>query len=42
MRARHAGSSITAALAGKHVPHFKPGKDLRERVNEGRHLPIKS
>jgi hypothetical protein len=22
------------ALAGKYVPHFKPGKDLRERVNE--------
>jgi len=21
-------------LAGKHVPHFKPGKELRERVNE--------
>lgn len=23
------------ALSGKYVPHFKPGKDLRERVNEG-------
>ena len=23
------------ALAGKYVPHFKPGKELRERVNEG-------
>ena len=22
------------ALAGKYVPHFKPGKELRERVNE--------
>ncbi len=21
-------------LPGKHVPHFKPGKQLRERVNE--------
>jgi len=21
------------ALPGKHVPHFKPGKELRERVN---------
>jgi integration host factor subunit beta len=29
------------ALAGKYVPHFKPGKDLRDRVNENRHLPIK-
>jgi integration host factor subunit beta len=22
-------------LAGKFVPHFKPGKELRERVNDG-------
>ena len=22
-------------LAGKYVPHFKPGKELRERVNMG-------
>jgi len=25
------GSAV--ALAGKHVPHFKPGKELRDRVN---------
>ena len=25
------GESV--ALPGKHVPHFKPGKELRERVN---------
>ena len=25
------GSSV--ALPGKYVPHFKPGKELRERVN---------
>ncbi len=24
------------ALPGKYVPHFKPGKQMRERVNEGR------
>jgi integration host factor subunit beta len=30
------------ALSGKHVPHFKPGKDLRERVNAGRDNPIRS
>jgi integration host factor subunit beta len=24
-------------LAGKYVPHFKPGKELRERVNAGMH-----
>jgi integration host factor subunit beta len=23
------------ALSGKHVPHFKPGKELRDRVNKG-------
>lgn len=22
-------------LPGKHVPHFKPGKELRDKVNEG-------
>jgi len=22
-------------LSGKHVPHFKPGKELRDRVNKG-------
>jgi integration host factor subunit beta len=26
------GSAVT--LAGKSVPHFKPGKELRERVDE--------
>jgi len=25
----------------KHSPHFKPGKEMRERVNGSRHLPIK-
>lgn len=28
------------ALPGRYVPHFKPGKDLRERVNAARHLPV--
>jgi integration host factor subunit beta len=27
------GDSVT--LSGKYVPHFKPGKDLRDRVNRG-------
>lgn len=26
------GASVN--LSGKYVPHFKPGKELRERVNE--------
>ena len=25
-------------LASKHVPHFKPGKELRERINESKDL----
>ena len=24
------------SLSGKHVPHFKPGKDLKLQVNQGR------
>jgi integration host factor subunit beta len=30
---RNPKTGETVALAGKYVPHFKPGKDLRERVN---------
>ena len=29
------GDAVT--LTGKYVPHFKPGKELRERVNEPHH-----
>ncbi len=32
---RNPKSGDTVALHGKYVPHFKPGKELRERVNEG-------
>ena len=28
-----ATAGAPVALPGKHVPHFKPGKELRERVN---------
>lgn len=28
--------------APKHVVHFKPGKELRERVNASRHLPLQT
>ena len=38
---RNPKTGEAVALAGKYVPHFKPGKDLRERVNNGRHNPIK-
>ena len=39
---RNPKTGEAVALSGKYVPHFKPGKDLRERVNSSRHLPIKS
>lgn len=32
---RNPKSGDTVALHGKYVPHFKPGKELRERVNDG-------
>jgi integration host factor subunit beta len=39
---RNPKTGEAVALSGKYVPHFKPGKDLRERVNAGRHNPIKA
>ena len=39
---RNPKTGEAVALSGKYVPHFKPGKNLRERVNDGRHHPIKS
>lgn len=32
---RNPKTGEAVALSGKYVPHFKPGKELRERVNEG-------
>ena len=34
---RNPKTGDSVALAGKHVPHFKPGKELRERVNQHQH-----
>lgn len=31
---RNPKTGDAVALAGKHVPHFKPGKELRDRVNQ--------
>jgi len=31
---RNPKTGESVGLAGKHVPHFKPGKDLRDRVND--------
>ena len=39
---RNPKTGEAVALSGKYVPHFKPGKDLRERVNDGREKTIKS
>jgi integration host factor subunit beta len=32
---RNPKTGDSVSLAGKHVPHFKPGKELRDRVNKG-------
>lgn len=34
-RGRNPKTGDTVDLTGKYVPHFKPGKELRERVNLG-------
>lgn len=31
---RNPKTGDSVALSGKHVPHFKPGKELRDRVNQ--------
>ena len=36
---RNPKTGDAVALPGKHVPHFKPGKELRERVNSVTPLP---
>jgi integration host factor subunit beta len=33
-RGRNPKTGESVELAGKYVPHFKPGKEMRERVNE--------
>ena len=34
---RNPKTGESVGLPGKHVPHFKPGKELRDRVDEGLH-----
>lgn len=34
-KGRNPKTGDAVELTGKHVPHFKPGKELRERVNNG-------
>jgi integration host factor subunit beta len=38
---RNPKTGEAVALSGKYVPHFKAGKDLRERVNNGAGEPIR-
>ena len=35
---RNPKTGESVALPGKHVPHFKPGKELRERVSDAMQL----
>lgn len=35
---RNPKTGETVALSKKHVPHFKPGKELRDRVDASREL----
>lgn len=35
---RNPKTGDAVSLSGKYVPHFKPGKELRERVNKSRVL----
>ncbi|MES2859649.1 MAG: integration host factor subunit beta [Pseudomonadota bacterium] len=37
---RNPKTGDAVALPGKHVPHFKPGKELRERVTQVVPLPV--
>ena len=34
---RNPKTGESVGLAGKYVPHFKPGKELRDKVNQGLH-----
>jgi len=39
---RNPKTGESVALPAKFVPHFKPGKELRERVDEGMHKEIQA
>lgn len=38
---RNPKTGDVVALSGKYVPHFKPGKELRERVNKSAQPVVK-
>ncbi|MDE0658892.1 MAG: integration host factor subunit beta [Gammaproteobacteria bacterium] len=37
---RNPKTGESVSLTGKYAPHFKPGKRLRDRVNEGRQRDV--
>ena len=37
---RNPKTGDSVALPGKHVPHFKPGKELREKVSDVQPAPV--
>src|SRR5512143_1383941 len=37
---RNPKTGTAVPLSGKYVPHFKPGKELRERVNSNNRKPL--
>jgi len=37
---RNPKTGASVLLAGRHVPHFKPGKELRDRVDVGFHKDL--
>ncbi len=39
---RNPKTGDSVQLPGKYVPHFKPGKELRERVNTGDRRPTEA
>ncbi len=39
---RNPKTGDSVALSGKHVPHFKPGKELRDRVNDAYQATLQS
>lgn len=40
-KGRNPKTGDSVQLTGKYVPHFKPGKEMRERVNECVHQPTR-
>jgi integration host factor subunit beta len=41
-QAHNPRTRIKLYTKGKYKPHFKPGKELKNRVNDNRHVPIKT